>query len=752
MYEEALLTSWNDFVEQLFSITEDLKTVITTSPTDSPVVYRDSVEKAFNELPMLYSQRFGGLNTMINDIAIPASVQTTMIDVFLQKLAQHATGTVDVDMDLLLVLDRDTIKSAAGSGVASRIIELLSVMSSPDNKLVMNEGIKEVLFACASVLKSQAKSQALVKSLATELAQEKLVNDRIGSIRAQIEDANIVLSGLEPSSDEYNAIKRAIESNTLELSKLLQDNDVQVLKQRIEDLQRNWDSTRKQAFELNNVLSTEANLSTIATLQQQKTSLDEQINLLQGAIITMSTDIKTLSDDNSASQEELTTLTLAKTQMEGQVSAMTATIAKLNDEIKAWEADEVVDNATIASLTEQKTQLKVQVAELNVAVDEKKAALDQLVADYDKLEVNVKDLSAKNEVLRDDNKKLANATAEIKDLTAQVDAKTAEIKNLTAQVDAKIAEIKSLSAQITTLSARVDTLVSDKAALSDKFDAQSALLQSTKDAKASLEKKYVDLEQNNSKLMEEYMRLVETKSNNANNTVSLVDAKALSNANKTLSVKVVDLESKVKNLDSQIDQLNKTTVTNVIYQTVVGERDALKRNVDSLTLDKTKLQNTVETNTAMINKLKSDVEVEKVKTATAETLFKNAEGSMQNLQKAHTDNTQIIDNFDMRNLTKYSESIARKVAMIKLEKVMAKIGERVDAVPTSADMTSLRRTLEEIKGLSDRATKNDFDPVRELDTLVVDLGKMLTSFEEIKNRVTSTNENLTNSMTAKFQD
>ena len=752
MYEEALLTSWNDFVEQLFSITEDLKTVITTSPTDSPVVYRDSVEKAFNELPMLYSQRFGGLNTMINDIAIPASVQTTMIDVFLQKLAQHATGTVDVDMDLLLVLDRDTIKSAAGSGVASRIIELLSVMSSPDNKLVMNEGIKEVLFACASVLKSQAKSQALVKSLATELAQEKLVNDRIGSIRAQIEDANIVLSGLEPSSDEYNAIKRAIESNTLELSKLLQDNDVQVLKQRIEDLQRNWDSTRKQAFELNNVLSTEANLSTIATLQQQKTSLDEQINLLQGAIITMSTDIKTLSDDNSASQEELTTLTLAKTQMEGQVSAMTATIAKLNDEIKAWEADEVVDNATIASLTEQKTQLKVQVAELNVAVDEKKAALDQLVADYDKLEVNVKDLSAKNEVLRDDNKKLANATAEIKDLTAQVDAKTAEIKNLTAQVDAKIAEIKSLSAQITTLSARVDTLVSDKAALSDKFDAQSALLQSTKDAKASLEKKYVDLEQNNSKLMEEYMRLVETKSNNANNTVSLVDAKALSNANKTLSVKVVDLESKVKNLDSQIDQLNKTTVTNVMYQTVVGERDALKRNVDSLTLDKTKLQNTVETNTAMINKLKSDVEVEKVKTATAETLFKNAEGSMQNLQKAHTDNTQIIDNFDMRNLTKYSESIARKVAMIKLEKVMAKIGERVDAVPTSADMTSLRRTLEEIKGLSDRATKNDFDPVRELDTLVVDLGKMLTSFEEIKNRVTSTNENLTNSMTAKFQD
>ena len=676
MSEKDLVTYWNDFVDCLFKMTEDLRSVITDTPTNSSISYKASVEDAFNKLPIMFSERFAILDAMIYE-TVSTETQVEMLQMFLLKLANHSTGTVDVNIDIAAVIDQAMLASATNNGFVDRLMRMMSIMASPDNKVILHESMQDILDFFIAILKNHAMSKTLIQSLSSELTHEKLKNDKITNLENKINNAKISLDTCVPDSEKHKELEMEIMNLTSELSLLVHGNDIEVLKLKISQLEAaNQNSAENEK---------------IATLTNEKVLLEKAIEQHIITYNALKEGARSLSAHNETEQHEANT-----TKLELEKEAL----ANQNK-----------------SLLEENLGHKARVSELQEA------------------------LAKQNKSLHEENLGHTGMVSESQEaLTKQNKSIMDEIVNeLQVEKEALAKQNKSILEE----NIRHTTIVSE--------------LQVEKEA---LTKQYKNFETNSASLLEENLRLKDAQSNTKNVVVLEKENMILKQDNTTLKKQMNALTVNEMSLRTQLVSMRNETIPKTTHEQVTTELTQISKQNATLIATNTTLKLESSKQDGIITNLNASITALNTELAKTQLLYKGVQETMHQLKSVHLNNTKIIDNFDMQNMTKYKESVSRKLAMIKLERMMKKIGSKITMLSATSDNKTLRDTLDDVLIITKTANTNEFDHEETLEKLLPlllpelasDLQNMFNTFDEMKDRVTSINETFATNLDTTFRD
>lgn len=187
---------------------------------------------------------------------------------------------------------------------------------------------------------------------------------------------------------------------------------------------------------------------------------------------------------------------------------------------------------------------------------------------------------------------------------------------------------------------------------------------------------------------------------------------------KAQNEEIAILKSKIETLSNQKDVLANT----------LGELEAVNK-----TLEKNANSNAAETErlNAYISSLASEQENNKTGNGELLTKYERACKDIEELKVMHVHNTKIIDNFDMHNLTRYKESVAQKITLVKLTKAIQNINQLL-----------ISKKTYDAKRMCAKTVVSEFVPLSEVDGIVSELNTMIDSFTNLKDTVVSYNEKL----------
>lgn len=224
------------------------------------------------------------------------------------------------------------------------------------------------------------------------------------------------------------------------------------------------------------------------------------------------------------------------------------------------------------------------------------------------------------------------------------------------------------------------------------------------------------------------------------------DEETLETLTRSESKYISSLEDEIANLKNKITEINncnkekEETNSIKLHVSVVeeGERGSsqdemqkLVEEINSLKTENESLKTSIQNNTTI------DKEELKGKVLNLESQLKEHLKFIDQLNNTHSVNTKIIDNFDMINLEKFRDSVAKKVENVKLISTIENIHKAL-AAKKNADA----------RRICTKAMSNEFNVHKEVSELVNELTSMMNSFKDMKDIITSRNESIQNQMHA----
>ncbi len=361
---------------------------------------------------------------------------------------------------------------------------------------------------------------------------------------------------LNALTKQANALKAEIDTNNVELSNI--NNNISKLENEISSIKSSEQNLKNQISKLNKDLTSKQSL--IDGKNQSLTDLQKNLDPINNKIIELEAKKNDLNNNinnqialisqNTKKSEEITQKTLELetklnkelTEIDQQINGykeetekLNVNISSLNNEIINLEKEKPDISNKILKINDELIGFSNVKAELSLLTAEKKAEVENIDIEINKLESELTNFKASESQI---NQQLASITNELKSK-----------ENIIKNNNLSILEIQK---QIDPLNSQINILENQKISLNDQFNKDLANLskqieQTTETTSVEVDKLKADFEAQISKLNEEINNF-EIQANDLNSTVS-----ALNDEIKSIEVETPEISNQIAKLNQDIE-------------------------------------------------------------------------------------------------------------------------------------------------------------------------------------------------------